>query len=149
MQDLGVWPQRCQKCPTIITHTSSHPRVLRPGRAESGAFRSTPAPHMIGAEASSVVRIFSTRTCDTHALIMEMNSQAREISHTHTLMHLWKFLRHSCFDCLTSRSVISSGRPHWNSSDVLLAEHSGAGHGALGWGSLQGWEAARLRWKND
>lgn len=34
-----------------------HPQVLGPGRAESGAFRSTPALYMIGAKACSVVKI--------------------------------------------------------------------------------------------
>lgn len=43
-----------------------HPQVLGPGRAESGAFRSTPALYMIGAKACSVVRKCCTERCDTH-----------------------------------------------------------------------------------
>lgn len=45
-----------------------HPQVLGPGRAESGASRSTPALYMIGAKACSVVRKFNTESCDTHFL---------------------------------------------------------------------------------
>lgn len=73
-------PQSCHRCQAIITHTGLaarvpllHPQVLSAGRAESGAFRSTPALNMIRAEACSVVRIFSTETSDTHILIIDLN----------------------------------------------------------------------------
>lgn len=43
-----------------------HPQVLKPGRAESGAFRSAPAPHTTGGKSCGVVNIFSSETYHTH-----------------------------------------------------------------------------------
>lgn len=96
--------------PSSLTQTLAarahllHPQVLRPGRAESGAFRSTPALHMIGAKACSVVSIFSAETYDTHILIMEINLQPRD---THAPVQI---LRHTCLSCLASGPVIESDR---------------------------------------
>jgi len=64
MEDLSH--KSNQAYPVIITPTGLimrahqlHPQVLKPGRVESGAFRSTPAPHMIGTEAHNAARISS------------------------------------------------------------------------------------------
>lgn len=64
LEVLVWWGHLTTRC--VAPETSSlaaradlfHPQVLGPGRAESGAFRSTPALHMIGAKACSVASIF-------------------------------------------------------------------------------------------
>lgn len=91
----GAWPESCHECKAVITHTGLadrsrrlHPRVLRPGRAESGAFGSTPALHMIGARADSVVSIFSIEANDTHILMMKINSRTHTCTCANLTPHL-------------------------------------------------------------
>ncbi len=83
-----------ERCQDIITHSAPaarahllHPQVLRPGRAASGAFRSTPALHMIGANACSALRICSTEPRDAHIVIIKTGQEY--LIHTHAPVQIF------------------------------------------------------------
>lgn len=131
--------------PSSLTARASllHPQVLRPGRAESGAFRSTPALHMIRDRPRSVISIFSSQTFDTHILIMEINSQAWCACTCAPV----QTLRHTCLSRVAVGQLLHL--ISFIEITVKVCEASRARHGALGRVSFPRWEAAHLRWKND
>ena len=103
-----MWPQSCQRYQVIITSalvSLLHPQVLRPGRAECGAFRSTPALHMIRARTDSVVSIFSSETYDTHThfnygdKLTGLSNHIYTYAHAH--MHPVQSLWHTCLSNVT------------------------------------------------